>query len=120
MVALALGPADEQDGVGIRSEHDGHRRERPAGLVGPDGSARGEPFEQELQATQWSGPQTPPQHPPGGGDSQTGTEDATRAVTAGAGMESRRSTFVPSQEGQRTLVSLRTSSSNKVPQLWQE
>jgi hypothetical protein len=35
-------------------------------------------------------------------------------------MESRRSTFVPSQEGQRTLVSLRTSSSNKVPQLWQE
>jgi hypothetical protein len=41
-------------------------------------------------------------------------------VTGGAGMESCRSTFAPSQEGQRTVVSLRTSSSKEVPQRWQE
>jgi hypothetical protein len=41
-------------------------------------------------------------------------------MTGGAGMESCRSTLAPSQEGQRTRVSLRTSSSKEVPQRWQE
>jgi hypothetical protein len=120
VVAFAFGSADQENGVGIRDEHDRHGRERPAGLVGPQRGPRGEPFEQEVQATQWIGPQTPPQHPPGGGDSQAGAAEAARAVTGGAGMESCRSTFAPSQEGQRTVVSLRTSSSKEVPQRWQE
>lgn len=120
-VVRPLGPADEEDGVGIRGENQRHcrpaslrvpslDRRAPGKALGDTGEGRRERVGQWL--CEW---QDPPQQPPAGGPSLLKSAGFP-AVAGRAGTDIRRSTFRSLHRGQATVVPFRTRRSKSEPQ----
>jgi hypothetical protein len=115
-IAGALGTPDQQDGVRVRTEDDRHRGPNQwiVTLV-REGLSGGEAAAEEGEAAgQWLWVwQPPPQQPPPGGGPSRLRSAGFPPVAGGAVRDMSRSRFRPSHSGQVTVVSDRTSRSNR-------
>ena len=120
-IICPLGPADEEEGIGVRGEDQGHgsppavrvrgfERGAPGQAPCQSGQRRGERVDQ--WPCEW---QDPPQQPPAGGPSWLKSAGLP-ALAGRAGSDIRRSTFRSRHSGQLTVVPFRTNRSKSVPQ----